>query len=224
MKYSSYLLVFQGVIWVSEIKYVDDKALAEFLRLLREEISINTKSIVSQYIINTIYPVGSIYMSFEDINPATIFGGNWERIKGKFLLAAGDANISGDIGGNNEVILKQTDIPQFTGTLCAGTGDYGVFRGEVKNDDGSTSNLTTGVFSVKQSTETEKKYANSDTAAKNSYYRTVDFSLGYDSASQTAINILPEYIAVYMWRRMPDDTKTFTLDQSELDDTSVYIL
>lgn len=34
------------------------------------------------------YPVGSIYMSVNAISPSEIFGGVWEQITGKFLLAA----------------------------------------------------------------------------------------------------------------------------------------
>ncbi len=36
-----------------------------------------------------VYPVGSIYMSVNDTNPATIFGGTWEKIEGRFLLGSG---------------------------------------------------------------------------------------------------------------------------------------
>ena len=38
-----------------------------------------------------IYPVGSIYISTESTNPETLFGGQWERIQGKFLLGTATA-------------------------------------------------------------------------------------------------------------------------------------
>ena len=34
------------------------------------------------------YPIGAIYMSVSSTDPGTIFGGQWERIKGRFLLSA----------------------------------------------------------------------------------------------------------------------------------------
>lgn len=50
-------------------------------------------------IIDAIYPVGSLYMSVNDVNPATIFGGTWEQIKDKFILSAGDSYSGGSTGG-----------------------------------------------------------------------------------------------------------------------------
>ena len=38
---------------------------------------------------NRIYPIGSIYISVNDANPSTLFGGTWEQITGRFLLATG---------------------------------------------------------------------------------------------------------------------------------------
>ena len=45
--------------------------------------------------LDNIYPVGSIYMSVNSTSPATLFGGTWQRITGRFLLAATDGGSSG---------------------------------------------------------------------------------------------------------------------------------
>lgn len=36
------------------------------------------------------HPIGSIYMSLDSTSPASLFGGTWERIQGKFILGATD--------------------------------------------------------------------------------------------------------------------------------------
>ena len=58
-----------------------------------------------QMLINLIYPVGSIYMSVNNVSPATFLGGNWEQIKDKFLLAAGSTYSAGGTGGNASYTL-----------------------------------------------------------------------------------------------------------------------
>lgn len=41
------------------------------------------------------YPIGSIYMSFNSTEPSILFGGTQERIKDRFILAAGDSYTAG---------------------------------------------------------------------------------------------------------------------------------
>lgn len=48
----------------------------------------------------TIYPVGSIYMSVSETSPASLFGGTWERIEGRFLMGASDDYPAGSTGGS----------------------------------------------------------------------------------------------------------------------------
>ena len=57
------------------------------------------------------YPVGSIYLSVNDTNPATFIGGTWERIKDRFLLAAGDSYAAGSTGGEAEHTLTEDEMP-----------------------------------------------------------------------------------------------------------------
>jgi len=41
-------------------------------------------------VLDYMYPVGSVYVSVNTTSPADLFGGTWEQIKDKFMLAAGD--------------------------------------------------------------------------------------------------------------------------------------
>lgn len=58
-----------------------------------------------------LYPVGSIYISVNDTNPGTFIGGTWERIKDRFLLAAGDTYAAGSTGGEAEHTLTTDEMP-----------------------------------------------------------------------------------------------------------------
>ena len=60
----------------------------------------------------SIYPVGSIYLSVESTSPASLFGGSWERIEDRFLLAAGDSYSVGDTGGEATHTLTTSEMPE----------------------------------------------------------------------------------------------------------------
>lgn len=76
-----------------------------------------------------IYPVGSIYMSVNNVNPSVIFGGTWQRIKDKFLLASGDTFENGETGGEINHTLTISEMPAHThdvegGTVALPSGQY----------------------------------------------------------------------------------------------------
>lgn len=57
--------------------------------------------------LDNVYPVGSIYMSTNNVNPSTIFGGVWEKFgQGRVLVGAGESEgrtyNAGDTGGHAE--------------------------------------------------------------------------------------------------------------------------
>ena len=55
--------------------------------------------------IDDIYPVGSIYMSVSSTSPSTLFGGTWQKIEGRFLLAASSSYEVESTGGSNDAIV-----------------------------------------------------------------------------------------------------------------------
>lgn len=58
-----------------------------------------------------VYPVGSVYISREATDPATLFGGTWERLKDRFILAAGDTYAAGTTGGEAAHKLIEDELP-----------------------------------------------------------------------------------------------------------------
>lgn len=73
------------------------------------------------------HPVGSLYWTSVNENPAVTFGGgSWTQIKDRFILAAGDVYANGAIGGEATVTLSASQIPshQHTGTTDNGGVDH----------------------------------------------------------------------------------------------------
>lgn len=58
------------------------------------------------------YPVGAIYLSVTDVNPAALFGGTWERIGGRFLLGADSTYAAGSTGGEAANTLTVGEMPK----------------------------------------------------------------------------------------------------------------
>lgn len=77
------------------------------------------------------YPVGSIYISTASTNPGTFIGGTWQRIKDRFLLAAGDSYTAGNTGGSATHTLTTDEMPAHSHTGKYINGD-GANNGSVK--------------------------------------------------------------------------------------------
>ena len=70
--------------------------------------------VTASQIINLVYPVGSIYISANNVNPSTFFGGTWEQIQGKFLLGVDNKHAIGSTGGKESYVAD--DMPTHTHT------------------------------------------------------------------------------------------------------------
>lgn len=53
----------------------------------------------TQQILNMIYPVGSIYMSVNNVSPATFIGGTWTALTDRVLIGAGSSYAVNATGG-----------------------------------------------------------------------------------------------------------------------------
>jgi hypothetical protein len=81
-----------------------------------EDAYIPTEQAFKDAALNIIYPVGSIYMSVNNVSPETFMGGTWEQIKDTFLLSAGDTYTAGATGGEATHTLTVEEIPSHTHT------------------------------------------------------------------------------------------------------------
>ena len=72
-------------------------------------------------LVDLIYPVGSVYISFNNkADPSVLFGGTWERIRNRFLWAATENGVMGETGGEESHRLTVSEMPSRNGHLSAG--------------------------------------------------------------------------------------------------------
>lgn len=61
-------------------------------------------------LLDAVYPVGSIYMSYEETSPATRFGGTWSAITGFPWLHG--SKTCGTTGGEETHTLSESEMPK----------------------------------------------------------------------------------------------------------------
>ena len=169
------------------------------------------------------YPVGSIYMSVVETNPAELFGGTWEAIApGRVLLGAGEYSsivsyTAGTTGGRIDRILTSSNIPKHTHTVeikntaathnhrngvydevAAGTGPLSSNYGAVKMYPTATQHvMSADISAFGTNTQLYMGYT-SETSAVHTHDVTVGY---YGTKNPTAIDIRQPYLVVYMWKR-----------------------
>lgn len=95
---------------ISADKAINQKVIQETTERKQED-AIITSSIEDYW--NTIYPVGSIYISTNPtFNPQTTWGGTWVKTaKGRCLIGANDTYPIGSIGGESSHTLTVDELP-----------------------------------------------------------------------------------------------------------------
>lgn len=69
---------------------------------LKSDIDYTKTSVLNEikaWVNETQHPIGSIYITTNNINPSSIFGGTWEQLQDRFLIGAGSSYSNGDAGG-----------------------------------------------------------------------------------------------------------------------------
>ena len=166
-------------------------------------------------ILNTVYPIGSLYTSFNSTNPADIIGGTWVQIQDCFLMAAGSSYTIGTSGGSaththtsaahshttaghaltvNEMPSHKHGVSSYvSGWEGWSKGDIGAYfldYGAFENPDASTKNVYRGSSGNYQET-------NTGGSASHSHGNTGSTTPGATGASSS----LPPYKTIYMWQR-----------------------
>lgn len=128
---------------------------------------------LSSLILEAVYPIGSIYMSVNSTSPATLFGGTWKAIQGKFLLGAyGNTYKAGSTGGEATHTLTTSEMPSH---------NHAVYYPNAGADDHSAPG----------------NYP--DGPSDSTYYAVGSYTSS--AGGGKAHNNMPPYLAVYIWKR-----------------------
>lgn len=173
----------------AEVYDQSDKLIAKLdntgVKTYGDSFKINDKNIFDM-----IYPVGSIYISINNVNPSVLFGGTWEQIKDVFLLGAGSTYSAGSTGGEANHTLTQSEIPSYPiGNLPEIVpGNHGNLAngGIVATNLVETSPTNPGLKSNGNGITSGTQYSN----------------MIYSNGGVKPHNNIPPYLAVYIWKRV----------------------
>ena len=137
-----------------------------------------------------LYPIGSIYISTLKTSPAELFGGSWEQIKDRFLLAKGDTHSEGSTGGAASVSYTPAGTVQGHALTVdeMPSHSHGFKYITAKLAEGTrfsrfTSDGTTTGSGIVTSTGGGAEHTHKFTGTK------------------ATITTMPPYLAVYIWKR-----------------------
>ena len=164
----------------------------------------------TQQILNLIYPIGAVYISVNDVNPANFIGGTWERIQDRFLVAAGSSYEAGTTGGTANhthttaaVALTVAQMPKHRhtpsnyNTAGSESGYKRVFTTHLDlNSDSIGRRAVGGTGSGYAITATT-----SNDLAGVGYTSYQGDGASHSHGDTDASNNLPPYLSVYMWKR-----------------------
>jgi hypothetical protein len=145
---------------------------------------------------NKIYPVGSIYMSINETNPSELFGGEWEQIEDRFLLACGTKHPNGEEDGSEDAIVVSHNHTQDAHTHSpTGSRKYVAIG-----------NVNWAYASTRQAASSGSTYfpysdKNTDGITEQNVTTSAQPYIYYKGESGTGKN-MPPYLAVYVWVRI----------------------
>lgn len=136
------------------------------------------------------FPVGTILQRTDSVSPASLFGGTWERIAGRFLLGDAGGGTLGETGGEETHTLTSSEMPSHKHSITI--------------DSGGSHSHTLGAFSDSTGTAGGKYEAwrgGSGLSTNSGGSHTHTASIGY-TGSGGAHNNMPPYIKVSIWKRI----------------------
>lgn len=136
-----------------------------------------------QSLLDFIYPVGSIYISYSHVSPASMFGGTWTRINNAFLWATSSTGEIGQTGGESTHALTVNEMPSHKHTIRWNDANNPAVSLSNSNASGSGTSGSGYILSY----------------TKGTVY--TDSLVAGNVGGGAAHNNMPPYIQVSVWRR-----------------------
>lgn len=166
-----------------------------------------------------LYPVGSIYMNVNNVEPSAIFGGSWERMpSGRMLVNSGDGFNLGQIGGEKEHRLTEDELASHShnvnninGNTTSTSKLVGKFSSSIR-PNGDITDVPYrdgfGIVSKESEYRIHAKDGGDSSPGRNyvidaSHSHTVNLNISMlPSGKNQPHNNMPPYIVVNMWKRI----------------------
>ena len=132
----------------------------------------------------TLYPVGAVYISVNSASPASLFGGTWESISGRFLLGADNTYTAGSTGGEATHTLTKSEMPEHGHNALRAAPGWG-------------ESMTLSPWTVYFTSDAITDAGSSGETARFWIYDALKYT-----GDGLAHNNMPPYLAVYMWKRV----------------------
>lgn len=142
----------------------------------------------TNFVLDNVYPIGSIYMNVNSTNPGTLFGGTWEQIQGKFLLGMSSSYPAGSQGGEASHTLTTEEMPSHGHNPANEAGYYGFITNSKKA-------FTIGDMGSQSGSGRYYPYAS---AAFDISRNTLTGTTGGGKSH----NNMPPYLSIYIWKRI----------------------
>ena len=156
-----------------------------------EYMNVIKRTPIVNQIIDIIYPIGSTYISVNSVNPSFLFGGEWQQIQDKFLLASGSTYSAGSTGGSATVALTKAQMPRHNHTQAQ--------HRHKEHGNWSTGSGSSSGYMYTSSRAVSTQYTEYATPTINHTGGTGTTNV---DANGSPHENMPPYLAVYMWKRI----------------------
>jgi microcystin-dependent protein len=161
--------------------------------------------LLKKYIVDSIYPVGSIYMSTSSTSPATLFGGTWTAWgAGKVPVGINTSDTDfatvEKTGGAKTVTLTSSQIPSHSHGVGTIAGASAGAHTHTLNLQKTTWSGSSGNKVVVDATSGYTALTNKSTASAGAHTHTMSGSTATTGSGGSHTNLQP-YIVCYMWKR-----------------------